>query len=135
MDIGVTDINHQISIIGRESAGKQKPKQNGSFIGTYTDEDLASEKQRLEQIIDNYRPQQFPCPYNFATGETDCSREDCVSSALEDEEECPERRLHRAKRELSRLKLRPFLTKAFSDPGLAALNDFLLWEDVIYSHK
>lgn len=130
--ISVTDRYLKISIAGWESKGKQQTKHKGRFVGTYTVEDVAAKKRRLEQIIANYDPQKFPCPYNPSTGQIDCFSE-CISYIL-DEMVCPERTLYQAERELSRLKMRPFLTLAFSDPGIAAGNGLLDGEGVINSH-
>ena len=119
---------HKVSIAGR---GKLK----GGFVGTYTTEDIVAEKRRLEKIIANYHPQVDEsgyCEYNPSTGVVDCSY-NCISSYQEDEE-CPEMEFRWTKRKLLRLnKTRPFLTLAFYDPGVAAVNK-LLDGEVINRH-
>jgi hypothetical protein len=117
--VKVTNRYHKVSIAGR---GKRK----GGFVGTYTTEDVDAERRRLEEIITNYQPQVDGfdcCEYNPSTGGVDCSS-DCISGIV-DFAECPEREFCRAARKLSRLKMRPFLTLAFSDPGVAAANKLL----------
>jgi hypothetical protein len=84
------------------------------------------------QIIAHYNPREFPCPCSLSTGEVDCLY-DCILYEL-DGVASPEETLYEAKRELSRLKVRPLLTLAFSDLGLAAVNDLLNREGVINSH-
>ncbi|GIJ86674.1 hypothetical protein Asppvi_005566 [Aspergillus pseudoviridinutans] len=106
-----------------------KPK---IYMGTYTTEDLAGERRRLEEVITNYRPQEPPCQYNLSTGRVNCL-DTCVSHVIE-YEECPEKKYHKALRELSRLDARSLLTLFFSDADLAALNGFLNREGLVYSH-
>lgn len=43
----------------------------------------------LEQIIENYQPRDFPCPYNPSTGTVDYL-DNCISRILDDHGECPE---------------------------------------------
>ncbi|PMD52179.1 uncharacterized protein K444DRAFT_709177 [Hyaloscypha bicolor E] len=83
----------EISIAGRELKCKQQTKHK-RFVGTYTTEDLAAEKGRLEQIIASYDPQEFPCPYNPSTGQVNCFSS-CISYKL-DGIICPERTLYQA---------------------------------------
>ncbi|PMD37950.1 hypothetical protein L207DRAFT_431552 [Hyaloscypha variabilis F] len=122
----------EISIAGRELKGKQRTNHK-RFVGTYTTEDLAAEKGRLEQTIASYDPQEFPCPYNPSTGRVNCFSS-CISYQL-DGITCPEQTLYQARRELSRLNMRPFLTLAFSDPGVATVNGLLEGEGVINTHS
>ena len=91
----------KVSIAGQELIRNQQSTYKKWFIGTYTTDDLLPEKKRLEQIIVDYQPQQFPCPYDSFIGCVNCF-ESCISSILDDEE-CPEKRLYEAERELSSL--------------------------------
>lgn len=123
---------HKVSIAERE-------KCKGGFVGTYTTEDITAEKRRLEEIIANYQPQEDNedeigyCEYSPSTGGVDCSF-NCISS-YQDFEECREMEFRRTKRKLLRLnKMRPFLALAFSDPGVAAVNNLLDGEGIINRH-
>jgi hypothetical protein len=118
----------KISIAGQEPKGKQHRKHQGRCIGAYTTEDLAAKKRRLEQIIADHDPQEFPCQYNPSTGQMYCDW-NCVS--LFTNEICAETACYDAERELLRLNMRPFLTLAFSDPGIAAMNDLFNGECII----
>jgi len=130
--VGVREVRIvEILIAGPELKGKQRTKHK-RFVGTYTTEDLTAEKGRLEQTIASYDPQEFPCPYNPSTGQVNCFSS-CISYQL-DGIICPEQTLYQAQRELSRLSMRPFLTLAFSDPGVAAVNGLLDGEGVINTH-
>lgn len=131
--LAVTDRYRKITIAGRKSKGKHESTYDGSFVGNYTTEDLAAEKRRLEQIIADYDPQEFPCPYDLSIGQVDCLRSRI--SFIGDWIVCPEKitMLYQAQRELSRLKMQPFLTLAFSDPDLVAVNGLLDGEGVINS--
>lgn len=123
----------KILIAGRESKGKQHAKHKDKFVGgTYTSEHLTAEKGRLEQIIADYDPQEFPCRYNSSTGQMYHS-DNCISNIIDiiDGVKCPEQTYYETERELACLKTRPFLTLAFSDPGIAAVNDLLGGERVI----
>ncbi|PVH96265.1 hypothetical protein DM02DRAFT_535641, partial [Periconia macrospinosa] len=126
-EVNIVDVLIIITIAGCESQGTSK----STFIGTYTDDYLTAEKGRLEQIIADYVPQEFPCPYDPSTGRTACLY-DCISSNIE-EEECPEQKLHYAERDLLRFRMRPYLTLAFSCPSIAAANGLLDGEDIAIS--
>lgn len=118
----------QVSIAGRNS----KSLSDSEFIGSYTEEDIETQKQRLEQKVAEYMPQEFPCSYDPETGRTDCFN-DCVSwvgYGLE----CPEETFHSAERGLRRLNMRQFLALAFSDPSIAKGNDFFA-DDILLTDK
>ena len=91
------------SIAGREHNHKRKSGVNGGFVGLYTIEDLDGERKRLEHAINNYEPQNFPCPYNSRSGRPSCSP-DCVTAFI-DCMGCPEGILYEAQRKLSRVKM------------------------------
>jgi hypothetical protein len=72
------------------------------------------------------------CSYDEFT-DTSCCEEVC--SLLQDEGfGCPERTRYLAKRRISSLGLRRFLTMAFSTPSISLAND-LLEEDLIYTDR
>ncbi|KAJ6018492.1 hypothetical protein N7522_001956 [Penicillium canescens] len=98
----------------------------------YTKIDTLAERKRLEHIIDNYEPQEFQCSYNLYTGKVDCL-ESCVSRIL-DHVQCPDERFFKAERDLSLLNTRPLMKLVFSNPNLAASNDFLKEEGIVHSH-
>jgi hypothetical protein len=123
-----TNRRMKISILGQDAEYPQK----GMFIGSYASDDLTIQKRFLEQIITDYVPQEWPCPYNLSSGNTECFG-DCVSYIV-DGMECPEHRLNSAKRELLRLDLRRFLTLAFSTPSIVRTNN-LLDDDLFISEK
>jgi hypothetical protein len=86
----------------------------------------------LEHLVTGYVPQEWPCPYNSSTGQTDCN--DCCVSLDIPEIECPERVFYRAKRRLSCIRRRAFLKLAFSNINFSTSYD-LFDEDCIYSEK
>ncbi|RFU24975.1 hypothetical protein B7463_g11362, partial [Scytalidium lignicola] len=119
----------KISIAGREPNGDRKPRNSDRYIGTYND-NLESEIKQQEQIIANYEEQEYPCPYNPSTGIVECN-DSCISSILD--VPCPMRRYYKAERKLKELKMRPFLTLAFSNPDIGETNA-LLGREVINSN-
>lgn len=102
------------------------------FIGMYKTKDFHTEKKRLEEIIERYREQEFPCPYNLSTGRVDCLQ-GCVSGIIDIR--CPEEVLFEAERELQNLETRHLMKLAFSNPTLAASNEFLQREKMVYGHR
>jgi hypothetical protein len=96
------------------------------------DDDLPTQKQRLEQVISDYIRQEYPCEYDPSSGHVDCN--DFCISKIADDFECPEKILYEGKRDLSRLSLRRLLVLAFHSPNIARAND-LLSEDLFLSEK
>ncbi|BCS04873.1 uncharacterized protein AKAW2_80674A [Aspergillus luchuensis] len=111
---------------GRRSTGIE-------YVGIYNCEDLVAKRKHLEQVIADYKPQDWPCPYKASTGAVYC-HDDCVTSYA-DYAECPERTKFRAERELSLLSLRPILTQCFFQAKLAAHNHLLSRERLIHGHQ
>lgn len=87
----------------------------------------------MEQIIADYEPQRWPCPYDTSTGTVNCLDE-CVTTYADDME-CPERMKYKAERELSLLSLRHILTQCFFQAEIAAHNTLLNREGLIHGHK
>ncbi|OJI83167.1 hypothetical protein ASPTUDRAFT_57124 [Aspergillus tubingensis CBS 134.48] len=108
---------------GRRSTGIE-------YVGIYNSEDLVAKRKHLEQVIADYKPQDWPCPYKASTGAVYC-HDDCVTSYA-DYAECPERTKFRAERELSLLSLRPILTQCFFQAKIAAHNHLLSRERLIH---
>ena len=65
------------------------------------------------------------------TEDSYCELYECIPGFDGD---CPARTLHYAKRKLSLLKRPTTMTHVFSSPTLAAFNDFLKNEHLVYSH-
>jgi hypothetical protein len=118
----------QISITGRTP----KPPSNGTFIGSYKEENFEASRQSLEHIISAKEPYPSLCEYDSATDSSWCS-DDCVSQ-IDDEFECPFSTVRSARRSLSRLKMRQSLALAFSYPYFARANDFVA-EDLFFTEK
>ena len=105
------------------------------WVGAYSDECLEKDMNRLKTNINNYEPQEWPCPYNLSTGTIDCTIH-CLSSNIpEFDVECPERRKFTLERRLDQLMSRSLLHLLFEDPKLAVGNDLLKDEELIYSHQ
>lgn len=125
----IADVRGKISIAGQDQRSTKNPKFRNRYVGEFTKEDLCAEKQRLEQDIDGYQPQEYPCPYNPTIGEVNCTDE-CRSWSDWDSR-CPEDRLFEAKRNLARLNLRSQLKFPFTQPHSAALFDLLSRELIL----
>ncbi|KAH7371169.1 hypothetical protein BKA66DRAFT_470322 [Pyrenochaeta sp. MPI-SDFR-AT-0127] len=121
VDWAVSDTNAhtKISIAGRNSGHRLKD----TFIGSCVNEDLPARKKTLEQMLTDYEPKDFPCPYYPSLGSTVCFPE--CESWHADGFECPEARINSVERELLRLNMRRYLTLAFSTPTIATANDLL----------
>lgn len=92
----------KISIAGRKPEMNNRSTSNIEYIGIHTSEDYLTKRKNLEQIIENYRPQDFPCPYNPSTGTVDCLG-NCISRIIDEYRECPEETLYKSQRELVQL--------------------------------
>ncbi|KAE8368477.1 hypothetical protein BDV27DRAFT_42740 [Aspergillus caelatus] len=119
----------ELSIAGQDQRSIKNPKFRNIYVGEFTKQDLCAKKQRLEQDIDGYQPQVYPCPYNPTIGEVNCNGECRSWSDLDSR--CPEDRLFEAERNLARLNLRSQLKFAFTQPHSAALFDLLSRELVL----
>ena len=126
------DKNSKVSIAGMSRRNPSRSGGAAEFVGMYTKKDLQIEKKRLEGIIEGYREQKYPCPYNLSTGMVDCF-DTCVSYDID--VKCPEEVKFDAERQLDNLETRHLMKHAFSHPELAHLNDYLQGEKVIYGHR
>ena len=88
------------------------------YLGLYREAEPANKRSELEDNIANYKPQDFPCPYNPSTGKANCSTNYCISCIVDDME-CPENRLYESQRQLLDLIRRPLLTQAFTNENVA----------------
>ncbi|RAK90091.1 hypothetical protein BO79DRAFT_227041 [Aspergillus costaricaensis CBS 115574] len=118
-----------ISIAGQKLANDHRST-GIEYVGIYNSEDSVAKRKHLEQVIADYKPQDWPCPYKASTGAVYC-HDDCVTSYA-DYAECPERTKFRAERELSLLSLRPILTQCFFQAKIAAHNHLLSRERLIH---
>ncbi|KAL2820862.1 hypothetical protein BDW59DRAFT_181387 [Aspergillus cavernicola] len=119
----------EVSIAGQDSIQFEGATPTAKFIGTYSFNDTFSEQKRLEKVIEDYQPQEFPCAYDSDTGYVNCSM-NCITRLLDDAK-CPERTRYKAERKLASLHKGPFLKLAFLDPNIATLNPLLNKEGVI----
>ncbi|KAL7658043.1 hypothetical protein ACMYSQ_004184 [Aspergillus niger] len=128
---------NKVEIVDISIAGKKlamgNPSTGNEYVGIYHSEDLVAKRKHLEQVIADYKPREWFCPYDISTGTVDCVIE-CVGSCM-DNAECPERIKSKAKRELSLLSLRPILTQCFFRADIAAHNSLLNSEGLIHGHK
>lgn len=129
-----SDRCQKISIAGRKQEINNRSTSNIEYVGIHKSEDYLSKRKTLEQIIENYRPQDFPCPYNPSTGTVDCLG-NCISRIIDEYGECPEETLYRSQRELVQLNIRKLLTQLFFHAELAALNCLLNKEGLINGHQ
>lgn len=111
------------------------------YVGAFSETDISSEKRRLETIIDNCDATSG-CFYNCYTDTADCrNTADCSCMCyecfpgLDDAGDCPAKILHDARRKLSLLTTPATMRHVFSSPSLAASNDFLKNEHLVYSHR
>ncbi|CAK45965.1 uncharacterized protein BO96DRAFT_428571 [Aspergillus niger CBS 101883] len=124
---------NKVEIADISIAGKKLAKGTGNeYVGIYHTEDLVAKRKHLEQVIADYKPREWFCPYDISTGTVDCVGE-CVERCM-DNEECSERIKYKAERELSLLSLRPILTQCFFRADIAAHNSLLNSEGLIHGH-
>jgi hypothetical protein len=125
----------QVSILGLQEPlnGRERVE----YIGQYTESDITAAKRNLQNIVDTCVPTS-DCHYNRYTGNVDCGFDcmcwDCFSE-LEDAEECTVKVIRDARRKISLLDARALLRHVFSNPVLAASNDFLKREELALSHQ
>lgn len=121
--------------MAQEFQENQASKYENTFVGIYVGEDLATEKRRLEQIIDNYVPQESPCEYYPLPHALLCRSFRCISyrgNGLV----CPEKTLYQVQRGLLRHRLRPLLTFCFLNPSLAPIDWGMIDEErLVHSHR
>ena len=105
------------------------------WVGAYSDEYSEKDMNGLKTNINNYEPQEWPCPSNLLTGTINCTT-DCLSSNIpEFGVKCLERRKFTSERRLCQLMSRSLLHLLFEDPKLVVGNDLLKDEELIYSHQ
>lgn len=121
-------------MLGLKEASKDREK--GEYIGMYRENDIPTERRRLQHTIDNNVPT-GECSYHRYTGTVFCGS-GCICSAclpgLDEVGECPVEVRLAASRNLSLLATRFLMRHVFSNPVLAASNDCLEKENLIYSH-
>ncbi|KAL3456035.1 hypothetical protein BJX64DRAFT_271353 [Aspergillus heterothallicus] len=123
----------KVSIAGRPLRNNKTKAEEPHFIGICSSRDLVAERKRLQTVIQGYEPQEYPCPYNAATGKTECYT-NCISNHAGDVR-CPEGVLHEAERSLVRLVTQPFLRLAFLDPNTTKGNELLKSEGIILCER
>lgn len=114
-----------------------KNREENEYIGMYTAIDIPSERRRLQNTIDINTPVE-PCSYDLYTGEVDCGPECYCSDCFKDHdnlERCKVRIHTDAQRELSHLHTLNLMKHVFCNPNLAACNDFLEKEGLVYSQR
>lgn len=104
------------------------------YLGLYREAEPPNKRSELEDNIANYKPQDFPCPYNPSTGKANCFTNYCISCIVDDME-CPENRLYESQRQLLHLIRRPLLTQAFTNENVANGNSLVKNEKLLYSHR
>lgn len=111
------------------------------YVGAFSETELFSEKRRLENIIDNCDATSG-CVYDCYTDTADCydtADYTCMCyecfSGLDEAGACPAKILHDARRKLLFLSTPATMKHVFSSPSLAASNDFLKNEHLVYSHR
>jgi hypothetical protein len=109
----------------------------GEYIGMYSEMDIPAERRKLQDILDSNLPMS-DCFYSRETGTVHCGV-DCYCSVcfphIADIEECPVKTLRAARRELLVLDTLDLMRHIFSNPVLAASNDFLEKGNLVYSHQ
>ncbi|KAE8372328.1 hypothetical protein BDV26DRAFT_103285 [Aspergillus bertholletiae] len=125
----------KISLLGLKKC--PKGRESCEYIGMYTERDIPAERQELQQTIDSCVPPSG-CFYDRHTGTVECGY-DCTCftclSRLDDARECPEQTICTASQNILRLNTIHLMKHAFINPDLAALNDFIETENLLYSHR
>lgn len=115
----------------------EKGREKGEYIGMYTVNDIPTERKRLQHIIDSNFPSS-DCRYSRDTGTVECGSDCCCSDCfpgLNDVDECPVKILRAARRYISLLDTLVLMRQVFSNPVLAASNDFLEKGNLVYGHQ
>jgi hypothetical protein len=81
------------------------------------------------------RGMEFPCDYSPSKPSASFHDDDCNALSDAPMYVCPARRLYDVKRRLARLKTRPLLALAFSNPDMTVANELLDGEGVVMSHQ
>ncbi|KAL4941944.1 hypothetical protein BDV06DRAFT_193334 [Aspergillus oleicola] len=109
----------------------------GEFIGMYSEKDISTERRNLQHIIDS-NPLTSDCFYSRETGTVDCGS-DCFCSdcfpKIDDIDDCPVEIQRAARRKLLLLDTLDLMKHVFTNPVLAASNDFLEKGNLVYSHQ
>ncbi|KAI9368688.1 hypothetical protein BJX61DRAFT_537052 [Aspergillus egyptiacus] len=107
------------------------------FVGMYTERDIPSETQSLQQtMMDNY--DKSLCIYDPYTGDVKCLERCICCHCAEDskyKDECPTKSFYDACRDFTHMNTISMIRHVFSNPALAASNDFLKKDNLIYSHN
>ena len=114
-----------------------KNREENEYIGMYTAIDIPSERKKLQNTID-INTLDRPCSYDRYTGNFECDPECRCSGCFKDPdnlERCKPRIHIDAKRELSHLCTLNLMKHIFCNPNLAACNDFLEKEGLVYSQQ
>ncbi|KAL3469135.1 hypothetical protein BJX99DRAFT_268685 [Aspergillus californicus] len=122
----------EISILGLKEA--LKGQEECEYIGMYTERDIAAERRRFQHTIDAPTPD---CFYDRHEGRVVCGS-DCPCRmcypGIDELDICPVEIKRAAERDISLLNTLPLMRHAFSNPVLAASNDFLEKEGLVYGH-
>ncbi|KAJ0109502.1 hypothetical protein J7T55_000428 [Diaporthe amygdali] len=125
----------KVKIAGKMPRVKQVPKQPEIFIGVYRPEDTKAEISRLGDINPDFFTDEFECLLDKSdyTWSHDLA---CPSTAgeLELGWTCPYEDNLRARRSLSRLQNRPFLSILFCNPALAEEHESMHQQYLLISH-
>ncbi|KAL4949691.1 hypothetical protein BDW69DRAFT_197864 [Aspergillus filifer] len=104
----------EITMLGLKEASNRFGK--AEYIGMYLENDIPEERRKLQHIIDSELPM-TDCFYSRETGTVDCGT------------------LRAARRKLLFLDTLDLMRHVFSNPFLAASNDFLEKGNLVYSHQ
>ncbi|CEJ91871.1 hypothetical protein VHEMI07558 [[Torrubiella] hemipterigena] len=102
------------------------------YIGTITRDDIASETHVVQELIDSYVPQKWPCKYNYELGIMECDGH-CKSRDLY--VVCPQIDHFKQQRKLLQLSMIPFRRLALMDPDITSINSVLDQKDIVYSRR
>ncbi|CEL11627.1 hypothetical protein ASPCAL14727 [Aspergillus calidoustus] len=125
----------EITVLGLKEASSGTG--TSEYIGMYLEQDIPKERKRLQHIID-CNPPTSHCFYSRETGTVHCDPE-CVCSQcfpnIDGIDDCPLKISRAARRELLLLDTLDLMRHVFSNPVLAASNDFLEQANLVYSHQ
>lgn len=102
------------------------------YIGTITRDDITSETHQVQEQIESYEPQKWPCPYNYELGIMECDF-NCVSRDIG--VLCPQVDYYKQQRKLQQLHMIPFRRLAFMNPDITSINNVLGQKDIVYSRR
>ncbi|KAF3385003.1 hypothetical protein F1880_001980 [Penicillium rolfsii] len=130
----------QVEIVEVSILGFQRPlnrRKGVEYIGQYEASDNIVIKERLQDVIDT-NISTSECYHDRETGDIKCSFGCVCWDCFPDPEKakhCPVKALRDAIRKISLLDARALLRHVFSNPILAASNDFLKREGLALSHR